>query len=126
MVLEEGCASRAGASSRKARGRMCIFGIVCPSVIGVSMGCCGLFSAKRQRASMKQELLRRDFLKAAPAAAGMLARAAQDTPAPSASSRIVLQPFDYQGVRLTRSRWLQQVQQARDYYFGLPDDDILK
>ena len=66
---------------------------------------------------------RRDFLKAAPVAAGLLASAA---PAPSSnSSRIVLQPFDYQGVRLLKSRWLDQVQGAREFYLGLSDDDIL-
>ena len=75
---------------------------------------------------MKQELLRRDFLKAVPAAAATLARAAQDGPSPASPSRVVIQPFDYQGVRLTQSRWLQQVRQARDYYFALADDDILK
>ena len=79
---------------------------------------------------MNRELLRRDFLKAAPAALGVVARGAQDSTAQSTtsspSSRILLQPFDYQGVRLLPSRWQQQIQQARDYYFALADDDILK
>jgi hypothetical protein len=70
---------------------------------------------------MNRELLRRDFLKAAPVALSVIARA-QD-PA-TTSARILLQPFDYQGVRLLPSQ--QQVQQARDSYFALPDDDILK
>jgi DUF1680 family protein len=39
--------------------------------------------------------------------------------------RIVLRPFDYQGVILGPSRWQRQVQSARDYYLGVSDDDIL-
>ena len=77
---------------------------------------------------MHNPIPRRDFLRAAPLAAGMLARAAQEpaSPAPDASSRIRLETFDYHGVRLLKSRWQEQVLQARDYYFALPDDDILK
>ena len=75
---------------------------------------------------MDDQLLRRDFLKAASAAAGMAAVHAQEPSAAAGSSRIRLEPFDYQGVRLLKSRWLDQVQAARDYYFALTDDDILK
>ena len=38
---------------------------------------------------------------------------------------ILLQPFDYQGVRLTGGRWAQQYQMARDFYLGVSTDDIL-
>jgi DUF1680 family protein len=34
-------------------------------------------------------------------------------------------PFDYEGVRLLPSRFLTQVEAARDVYGSLPDDDIL-
>jgi len=74
---------------------------------------------------MDHPILRRSFLKAAPAAAGWLAHAAQE-PAASGSARILIEPFDYQGVRLLDSPWQRQVRQARDYYFALADDDILK
>lgn len=71
-------------------------------------------------------LNRRDFLKTAPLAAGALAQAAQQTSPADASGPIKLRSFDYQGVRLLPSHWQQQMQQARDYYFALPNDDILK
>lgn len=38
---------------------------------------------------------------------------------------LLLEPFDYQGVRLTGGRWARQYQMARDYYLGVSDDDIL-
>lgn len=36
-----------------------------------------------------------------------------------------LRPFDFHGVRLEPSRWQQQVAEARDFYLGIDDDDIL-
>src|SRR5260221_14503288 len=79
----------------------------------------GLLRYSRKRGG---QMHRRDFLKGAPVAAGLLASAA---PAPSSnSSRIVLQPFDYQGVRLLNSRWLDQVQGAQEFYLGVSDDEI--
>jgi uncharacterized protein len=69
---------------------------------------------------------RRDFLKTVPLAAGAFAFAGRAGAAePAAPVTIRLKTFDYQGVRLLDSRWRQQVQLARDYYFGLPNDDIL-
>ena len=38
----------------------------------------------------------------------------------------VIQPFDYDGVRLRPSRLLDQYEQTRDYFFALPNDDLLK
>ena len=67
---------------------------------------------------MDAGIRRRDFLKAVPAAAAMLASA-------QTSSPIRLEPFDYEGVRLLDSPWLRQVQSARQFYLALPDDDIL-
>jgi len=37
-----------------------------------------------------------------------------------------LQPFNYRGVRLRKSRWLDQYQAARDYYLEVSNDDILQ
>lgn len=75
---------------------------------------------------MGTELDRRDFLKGAPATLGLLARVAQPATRVSTAAPIRLQPFDYQHVGLLDSRWRQQVLSAREYYFSLTDDDILK
>jgi DUF1680 family protein len=76
---------------------------------------------------MHNAISRRAFLKAAPAAAWMLARAGKSSALqPAASSaRIRMEPFDYHRVRLHESRWQQQYQLARDFYLNIPDDDIL-
>jgi len=37
-----------------------------------------------------------------------------------------LTPFNYRGVHLLPSRWQQQFQHTRDYYFALPNNDILR
>ncbi len=42
------------------------------------------------------------------------------------ASRIRLQSFDYYGVRLLDSRFRQQMLQARDLYFNMSNDDMLK
>ena len=68
-------------------------------------------------------MIRRDFLKAAPMAAGLMVRSMA---AASFSARNLIEAFDYQGVRLRESRWRQQVETAREFYLGLPDDDILQ
>jgi DUF1680 family protein len=41
------------------------------------------------------------------------------------AAQVVLEPFDYDGVTLLPSRWLTQVQNARAFYYSVPDDDIL-
>jgi uncharacterized protein len=38
----------------------------------------------------------------------------------------ILQPFDYAGVRLGAGRLRDQFERTRDYYLGIPDDDLLK
>ncbi|MGC3958384.1 MAG: hypothetical protein QM813_10710 [Verrucomicrobiota bacterium] len=38
----------------------------------------------------------------------------------------VLQTFDYRGVKLLAGRFRRQVEQARETYFNLSSDDILK
>lgn len=72
----------------------------------------------------EDRILRRDFLKTAPLAVA----AVMSTPA-AAESRIrasvALEPFDYDGVQLRPSRWLSQMQTARDFYLEVSDDDIL-
>lgn len=78
---------------------------------------------------MSHQIHRRDFLKAAPTAAYVLTHAASIAAAAQGGpprSRIRIQPFDYQGVRLGKSRWQEQYQSARDFYFSVPDDDILQ
>ncbi len=85
-------------------------------------------SEKRLKDNDMQDrnMLRRDFLKAASVAAGMAARAAgARASATLPASRLRIEAFDYEGVRLLKSRWQEQVQRAREFYMGLPDDDIL-
>lgn len=43
----------------------------------------------------------------------------------STKGKVVISPFDYQGVKLLPSRWQKQYASARDYYFSISDDDIL-
>jgi hypothetical protein len=78
---------------------------------------------------MVSEIGRRGFLRAATLGTAALAYGREQQEAgdkPRSAAPIKLQTFDYQGVRLLKSRWLDQVQEARDYYFSLADDDILK
>lgn len=70
---------------------------------------------------------RRDFLKAAAATsvlAGVAGDATADTPA-GIASRNRVNAFDYDGVHLGKSRWSDQYQKSRDFYFGVSNDDIL-
>ena len=71
------------------------------------------------------EPTRRDWLKAAGALAGSLPLAAQARPPADAAPRR-LRSFDYRGVRLRKSRWLDQYQGGRDYYLSVSNDDILQ
>jgi DUF1680 family protein len=41
------------------------------------------------------------------------------------AGKIVISPFDYQGVTLGPSRWQKQYESARNYYLAVSDDDIL-
>ena len=69
---------------------------------------------------------RREFLNAAPLAAGLAAHSVKAAPAAPAAARNLMEAFDYKGVRLRESRWRQQVQAAREFYLSLSDDDILQ
>jgi len=75
---------------------------------------------------MNPEIHRRDFLKAAAATSALAGAAAA---APDARSEIEsrnrISAFDYDGVRLGKSRWRDQYQRGRDFYFGVSNDDIL-
>ena len=70
---------------------------------------------------------RRDFLRMAAGLPGVLAipGALGAAALPAAGAAAPLEPFDYRGVRLGPSRWRDQYQQTRDYYFSVSDDDIL-
>jgi uncharacterized protein len=70
---------------------------------------------------------RREFLKAAPVAAYAMTQIAKGATLkmPTAPAKIKIEPFDYRGVKLRASRWQKQYQVARDFYFGVSDDDIL-
>src|SRR5262249_31083080 len=73
------------------------------------------------------QLSRRQFVAAAAAAGSILALPRSSTAAAenSNASRIKIQPFDFQGVRLGDSRWGKQFQSARDFYLHVSNDDIL-
>jgi DUF1680 family protein len=47
-------------------------------------------------------------------------------PAPLIPAVRKLQAFDFYGVRLTGSRLQEQLQRTRNFYLGIPNDDILK
>jgi hypothetical protein len=76
---------------------------------------------------MNTAMPRRDFLKAAPLAAYAMAQIAKGDPLSAAASpaKLKIEAFDYRGVRLRDSRWRKQYQAARDFWLGLPEDDIL-
>lgn len=71
---------------------------------------------------------RRNFLKSVPvaalAAANIAETIAQEAPA-TAPPKLVIEPFNYEGVRLLPSRWQKQYEAARDFWLALPEDDIL-
>jgi len=69
-------------------------------------------------------MLRRDFLKTASLAVAGVASTSEAAES-RIRGRVVLESFDYDGVRLRPSRWLSQLQTARDFYLDVSDDDIL-
>jgi DUF1680 family protein len=77
---------------------------------------------------MNNQLSRREFLIAAPAAAVVLASTAggKQPVTSGKSAQVILEPFDYKGVHLLDSYWKRQYQSARDTYFGFSNDNILK
>ena len=78
------------------------------------------------------EIPRREFLKAVPAAALAMSAAAHPrsvlaaTPqAPATGGAVSIDAFDYDGVTLLPGRWKRQVDEARAFYLGISNDDIL-
>ena len=75
------------------------------------------------------DIPRRDFLKSVPAAAlaiGATAGLTSLEAAPQSSGATIrLETFDYGSVTLLPSRWQQQVEEARAFYRGISNDDIL-
>ncbi len=79
------------------------------------------------RPAESNRVSRREFLIAAAAVPGALA-ISRSFAAPlltSTARPAVLEPFDYRGVKLLPSRWLDQYHSARDYYISVSNDDIL-
>lgn len=80
---------------------------------------------------MDEKLGRRGFLGAlgalAPLARGVLAQNAGGAAAGKTTpyQKVVLEPFDYEGVTLRPSVWQRQALSGRDFYLGLSNDDIL-
>ena len=76
---------------------------------------------------MNAKIPRRDFIKAVPVAAWAVSHAAQAFAAegPAGGAKVMLQPFDYDGVKLLPSRWQKQYQATREFWMALPEDDIL-
>ena len=69
---------------------------------------------------------RRDFLASTPAAMLLASNMISQQSAASGSRTAArIEPFDYQSVRLRPSRAKTQADAAREFYFGLSDDDIL-
>lgn len=77
---------------------------------------------------MNNKISRREFLVTAPALGWVIAQTAggREPASPELSGRVLLEPFDYSGVHLRSSRWQNQYQSARDTYYSIPDDNILK
>jgi DUF1680 family protein len=61
-----------------------------------------------------------------PLAIGIRSVLAQEIPIVGHKAPVLIEPFDYFGVKLRASRWLKQYEMARDYYLSVADDDILK
>ncbi len=97
--------------------------------------------------AMKPRTTRREFVKNALLATALAAPAlrnpnaavaspsplegstsAQNPPAPNASTapKIFMEPFNYEGVRLLDGRMKSQYTAARDYFYAIPNDDMLK
>jgi uncharacterized protein len=76
---------------------------------------------------VKTKMARRDFIKTVPVAAWAVTRAAKSFAAdtPSGAAKLVIEPFNYDGVKLLSSRWQRQSQAARDFWMSLSEDDIL-
>jgi len=81
---------------------------------------------------MKKNMRRRDFLKTAPTAAWVLAQTAkgatfeQGTEAKAKVDLEKIRTFDFGGVQLREGLIKDKFNLVRDYYFRVPNDDLLK
>src|SRR5713226_5622141 len=82
---------------------------------------------------MNHQTNRRDFISLIVGAslARPLSQVTGFRPSPASSEnpsepKRFLQPFDYDGVRLLDGALRDQYLATRDFYFNIPDDDILK
>ena len=57
---------------------------------------------------------------------GVPPRAADASAAHRGKGRVLVEAFDYDGVRLLPGRFQEQTAQARETYYAVPNDDILK
>jgi DUF1680 family protein len=81
-------------------------------------------------ASCSSEMTRRVFLGTTTLASAALASGAAWGASPTDAGKplagpVLLQSFDYVGVKLRPSRWQRQYADARDFYLGVSNDDIL-
>ena len=85
-----------------------------------------------RKETMRQHINRRDFVKSvagasiAPFLLSHTAAPLPGAPGPDSSEgHVYLAPFDYHGVRLLDGMLEKQYLATRDYYFNLPNDDML-
>ncbi len=80
---------------------------------------------------MKQRTSRREFMgellgaSLAPSFLGSTAEASPPLGTTTSEPRIFLEPFGYEGVRLLDGMLKKQYEATRDFYYNIPDDDIL-
>lgn len=82
---------------------------------------------------MREATNRREFIRRAVSASlapalfrGLEGTAALAGPSEASGGKVLLQPFNYEGVRLLDGMLKKQYEQAHDYYLKIPDDNILK
>jgi DUF1680 family protein len=83
---------------------------------------------------MSQLSNRREFMKRAVAGASLVphivssaeTKSGSQIPERDSGARIFLEPFNYSGVRLLDGMLKTQYQATRDFYYSIPDDDILR
>lgn len=69
---------------------------------------------------------RRDCLKGVAITGALASVAPRATAVPDIDSRVInVSAFNYDGNRLKDSRWEEQYEQGRDFYFNVNNDDIL-
>ena len=80
---------------------------------------------------MNTKIPRRDFIKTVPVAAFALSPCrrrkgfGRALPPDAAAAKLVIEPFNYEGVKLLPGRFQRQHQAARDYWLNFSEDNIL-